>query len=302
MGLKSSIKKAVSHLIQYDLIWKFLNSTVLHVSRYIEWEHHLQSERLKGIPLEVDAIERFCPDLTVKHGPFQGLKYPDATIRRGTFKNVPYAEVNQDCGNLFPKLIGCFECELHPILNTISDRAYSQIINVGCAEGYYTVGFALKYPEAVIYAYDLKQSAQEFCLRMAQLNHCAERVHISGFCSPESLLALPMQSRGLLICDCEGYELELFTDEVIPCLKSCDLLIELHDFVDMNITGTIKQRFADTHDFTLIKSTDDLEKARTYSIAELADYDLNDRQTLLRENRVCIMDWIFLTPIEAKSD
>ena len=139
------LEKAVSRLIQYDLNWKFLNSTVLKLSRYIEWEHYLQSERAKGIPLEVDAIERFCPELTVKHGPFQGLKYPDSTIIHGTFKKISYTEINPVCGNLFPKSIGSYEHELQPILNTISDRCYSDNINVGCAEGFYTVGFALNF-------------------------------------------------------------------------------------------------------------------------------------------------------------
>ncbi|MFK7776897.1 MAG: hypothetical protein QM501_02085 [Gimesia sp.] len=301
MGLKSTIKKAASHLIQYDLVWKILNSTVLQFSRYIEWEHHLQSERSQGIPLEVDAIERFCPDLIVKHGPFQGLTYPDSTIVHGTFKKIPYAEINPVCGNLFPKLIGSYERELHSVLNTISDRSYSDIINVGCAEGFYTVGFALKFPEAKVFAYDLKQSAREHCLRLAQINDCAQRIQIADFCSPETLLSVPLKSRGLIICDCEGYELELFTDEVILHLKSSDLLIELHDLVDLNISGTLKQRFAETHEITLIQSIDDLEKARTYSITELADYDLNERRNLLRENRESIMDWIFLTPIESKS-
>lgn len=302
MGLKSSLKKAVSHLIQYDLIWKVLNATVLQLSRYIEWEHHLQVERSKEIPLEVDAIEQFCPDFTVKHGPFQGLKYPNTSIVRGTFQNSPYAEINPICGNLFPKLIGSYERELHPVLNTILDRGYSKIINVGCAEGFYTVGLALKFPEAEISAYDLKQSAREHCLLLAQLNQCEQQIHLADFCSPETLLSIPLQSRALIVCDCEGYEVELFTEEVVPHLKQCDILIELHDYVDMNISTTIKKRFEETHEYKIIQSTDDLEKARTYPINELTDYNLNDRRQLLRENRAYLMDWIFLTPIDQLSD
>lgn len=96
-----------------------------------------------------------------------------------------------------------------------------------------------------MYAYDLKQSAQEYCLRMAQLNHCAERIYISD---------------------------------------------------------KIKQQFAGTHEFTMIQSMDDLEKARTCSLTELAHYNLNDRFILLRENRAYIMNWIFRTPINLSSD
>ncbi|MFH1301100.1 MAG: hypothetical protein ABIK07_08560 [Planctomycetota bacterium] len=301
MGLKSTIKKAVSRLIQFPFLWKILDATFLQLARYIEWEHLRQRIHLRGIPIEVTAIERFCPDLTVKHGPFQGLQYPKTTIIRGTIQNVAFAEINLSCRNLFPKLIGSYERELHPVIHSLSDRTYSEIINVGCAEGFYAVGFALKYPEAEVYAYDIFPQSQQHCLLMAQLNQCEQRMHIQKFCDTETLLSIPIKSRGLIICDCEGYETELFTAEVIPHLKQCDLLIELHDFVDMHISETIKQRFADTHEITMIQSTDDNEKARTYPIAELADFDLNERRELLRENRICIMDWIFLTPMTAES-
>ncbi len=298
MGLKSTLKKTVSRLIQFPFLWKLLDSTFLQLARYIEWEHFIQKTRLQGIPIEVTAIERFCPDLTVKHGPFQGLQYPADTITRGTIKQVEYAEINPVCGNLFPKLIGSYERELHPVINSLSDRTYSEIINVGCAEGFYAVGCALKFPAATVYAYDLKPQAQQHCLLMAQLNQCEQQIRIHTFCDPQALSEIPIKSRGLIICDCEGYETELFTAEVIPHLKQCDLLIELHDFVDMHISETIKQRFTGTHEITMIQSTDDNEKARTYPIAELADFDLNERRELLRENRESIMDWIFLTPLK----
>lgn len=296
MSFKSNLKKAVSRIIQVDFIWNILDVTFLHLARFMEWEHRVQKQRLQGIPLEVSAIERFCPDLTVKHGPFQGLKYPADAIRRGTIKQVTYAEINPMCSNLFPKLIGSYERELHPIINTLNDRDYSEIINVGCAEGFYTVGFALKFPDAKIYAYDLIPSKREYCYQLAQLNQCEQSIQIHDSCDPETLISIPIKGRGLIVCDCEGYEVELFTAEVVPHLKQCDLLIELHDFIDMTISEKIKQRFASTHEITMIQSTDDNEKARTYPIKELADYDLNQRRELLRENRASLMDWIFLTP------
>lgn len=301
MSFKSTLKKAVSYLIQFDFIWRTLNATFLQLARYIEWEHHVQTKRLQGVPIEIDAIERHCPDLTVKHGPFTGLKYPDTSIVRGTLKNVSYAEINSVCGNLFPKLIGSYERELYPIIDSITGNTYSEIVNIGCAEGFYAVGLALKFPEAKIYAYDIKLKAQQHCQLLAQLNHCEQRIQVHDVCSPETLLSIPITEKGLIVCDCEGYEIELFTKPVIPHLKHSDVLIELHDFVDMNISDMIKQVFSDTHNFTMIKSIDDLEKARTYPITELKEYHLNDRRELLRENRTCIMDWIFLTPIEEDS-
>tara|TARA_R110002095_G_scaffold161291_1_gene139750 strand:- start:3048 stop:3194 length:147 start_codon:yes stop_codon:yes gene_type:complete len=45
----------------------------------------------------------------------------------------------------------------------------------------------------------------------------------------------------------------------------------------------------------MIQSTDDLETARAYPGAELADFELYERRKLLRENRAMIMDWICLS-------
>ena len=296
MSCKSGIKHIVSRLLQVDFVWKILDRTFLQLARYMEWEHYLQVNRQQGISLEVTTIENFCPDLTVQHGPFQGLKYPADSIRRGTIKGIDYAEVNPLCGNLFPKLIGSYERELHPSFEKINQTPYSEIINVGCAEGYYTVGLAQQHPDAKIFAYEIKSESREFCTQLAELNQCIDRIQLHDFCGPETLSAIPIQSRGLILCDCEGYEIDLFTDAVIPHLKACDLLIELHDFVDMTISETIRKRFSATHEITVISSIDDLEKARSYPIAELADYSLNERLALLRENRTCIMDWMFLTP------
>lgn len=298
MGMKSSIKQAVARLIQIDFVWKALDATLLQLARFVEWQHTEQTRRSKGVSLEVTAIESLQSHLTVLHGPFTGLKYPENAIQRGTIGRTAYAEVNPLCGNLFPKLIGSYERELHPILNQLSGNRYTEIINVGCAEGYYVVGLALRFPDANVYAYDLVAEKRDYCVQLAKLNQCQARIQLHESCDPATLKLIPIRSRGLIVCDCEGYERELFSDEVIPHLTQSDLLIEVHDFVDLNLTEKLKQQFAETHEITTVRSIDDLEKARHYDFAELADYDLNQRFELLRENRAYLMDWLFLTPLK----
>jgi len=43
-----------------------------------------------------------------------------------------------------------------------------------------------------------------------------------------------------------------------------DLIIEAHDFIDIEISPKLRSAFAKTHDIQSIKSIDDIERAHTY--------------------------------------
>ena len=63
-----------------------------------------------------------------------------ATVQTGPFAGMKY--VCQSTGALCPKLLGCYESELHPAIAKAISRQPKNIINVGCAEGYYAIGMA----------------------------------------------------------------------------------------------------------------------------------------------------------------
>lgn len=76
----------------------------------------------------------------VRRGPFKGLKYP--------FLSAIYSA-------FFPKVLGYYEMELHPAIDILKQKQYTSILDVGCSEGYYAVGFARLFPHSKIVAYDL---------------------------------------------------------------------------------------------------------------------------------------------------
>jgi hypothetical protein len=53
--------------------------------------------------------------------------------------------------------------------------------------------------------------------------------------------------RVLLFVDCEGAELALLNPAGLPELRTCDIVIECHDFIDRSITATLTQRFSNSH-------------------------------------------------------
>jgi hypothetical protein len=222
------------------------------------------------------------PDLTVKHGPFKGMKYPER-------KAVG--------GSLVPKCLGSYEREFHPVLEKICSNEYSEIVNIGCAEGYYAIGLAMRIPTAKVFAYDTNNEAIDLCKQMARMNNVAERLITGSFCDANTLRSIPFTRKALIISDCKGYEKYLFTEEIVPFLLLHDLLIEVHDFIDIEISSMIRQCFQSTHLITAIQSIDDITKAHSYCYRELRGYDLAVRRMLLAEYRPSIMEWLYMTPL-----
>lgn len=230
--------------------------------------------------LSPEQIHELFSDGIVRHGPFAGLKYPVLT-------SIGSA--------LYPKLLGSYEAELHPWIQEVCDGGYSEIIDVGCAEGYYAVGLARCVPQANVYAYDIYEGAQDLCLQCAKVNGVADRMSVRGLFTADELLGIPIRRRGVIVCDCEGAEREIFTEQSRSQFVNWDLLIETHDFLDINISSRMAELFRDTHDLRSILSIDDIQKAKSYDYPEIAQFDLPTRRAILAEFRPTIMEWLFLS-------
>ncbi len=136
-----------------------------------------------------------------------------AKVIGGPFAGMHY--ISSSSGSvLAPKLIGSYECELHDAIISSLKKQYDTIIDVGCAEGYYAAGFA-KFCCGTprIYAFDSNSKAQAKCRELLRENILEERVEIEGFCDAKCLQRIA-HGRTLVICDCEGYEIELLKPEI----------------------------------------------------------------------------------------
>lgn len=271
-------QRLMMRLVDSRAGWRVLNGTLLASARYVM---RCKQKRAATDALVAQITQRLMPDLTVRHGPFAGMRYPEPTALGSA---------------LFPKLLGSYERELADVLAVACDQPYSEVVDIGCAEGYYAIGFAMRFPRASIWAFDIDQRATALCQRMATLNGVADRFVVGSACSAETLAALPLTTRPLIICDCEGYEAALFADAPTAALRRSALLIESHDFIDITISSRLRQCFGASHVITIIPSIDDIKKAQTYIYEELAPYDLRTRRLLLGEHRPAIMEWLWMTP------
>jgi hypothetical protein len=167
-------------------------------------------------------------------GPFAGMQLP---LRSGRGE-----------GDLATRLLGCYEAELHPAIEKAIARRPVTVVNVGCGDGYYAAGLALRLPGAHVFAFDIDEASQEVSRQAAALCGVGQRVTVGGECTPEALRALAARrGHALLMLDCEGAERDLLSPPTAAALGSADVIVECHDFVDRSISPTLCARFAATH-------------------------------------------------------
>lgn len=173
-------------------------------------------------------------------------------VRNGPFKGMEFlAAATEGC--TAPKLLGCYESELHPHIKGAIRRGYDRVINIGAAEGYYAVGMALRLPEAEIRAYDTDEKAQAACRKLAERNGVAGRVKTGGEFRGADFDALAEEGgRTLVLCDIEGAERDLLDPERFPGLKRLDIVVELHDALDRGISKAVTARFMDSHETVVV--------------------------------------------------
>ncbi len=282
--MKHPFRNALRTAAKRDFVWYFLNQTLFRLADFGRSLRETEESRFYTRAISsflTNTLRSGSPEVQVCHGPFKGMIYPvpDSLDRA-----------------MIPRIVGSYEKEIQPIIEEICSKSYESIFDVGCAEGYYAVGLALRIPTAKVFAYDLRDSALLACRKMAQANDASDRIVTASFCDSEELRKKLTNEKSLIVSDCEGFETSLFNESVIPFLTNCDILIETHDFVDIEISSQLRKRFERTHLITAIQSCDDITKAHTYSYPELQGYTLAERRVLLSEERPSIMEWLYLTP------
>ncbi len=277
--MKRLLKRFLARAVRNDRLWSMLDATLLQTARFLEWERQKNCPD----PLEVErrmAIDKHCSDLIVKHGPFRGMKFPTAEAATGS---------------LLPKLLGTYELELHPILESLDGQRYDQVVNIGAGEGYYAVGLALRCPQSQVFAYDTNPLALTQCASMARENGVGSRVVLGASFTRQMLMSLPT-ARTLIVCDCEGYEKQLFDRESVAAISQHDVLIEVHDFVDWDISTQLQAAFAQTHRLQVIPAIGNLKRVRLCDLPELAEYSREQRMRLISDDRNFEMEWYWFTP------
>lgn len=216
---------------------------------------------------------------TVLAGPFKGLRFSPGI----------------DLSMHLHKMLGSYESELHADIEKWISHAFRTVVNIGAAEGYYTVGMAMRLPQCKIFAFEMDDAARQYCEEAVLLNQVDSRVTVLGKCDWRSLAALPMEGT-LLIVDCEGAELDILSDEIVSRLTKAWLVVELHDALRPGCSRTLWQRFRKTHDMKFI--TAEPRDAERFPV--LNGLRPRQKKVALDEIRLGIQEWVVMTPKAAE--
>lgn len=211
----------------------------------------------------------------VQSGPFMGMKVLDKTSWPDT--------------HLAPILLGCYEEELHGVLEQHIRRLGSferpaRIAVVGCAEGYYAIGLKLRMRSATVYGVDKDNAALSVMAEAAQVNGVEI---VTG-----ADLSEVFRDLDLLIMDCEGHEVEYLDLGRFPQLASAAALVEIHNMPGQATDEILLERFKGTHRIDML-----LEGPRNPNkFKELCPLTSDARWMAVNEGRPCLMGWFHMQP------
>lgn len=190
-------------------------------------------------------VERYTADFLSKYpkvvqgGPFAGLKYVDRAVG----------------SNYLHKLVGSYEAILHPVIREVLSRDFKTIVDIGSAEGYYLAGLGRLMPGAKLIGFEIEEEGRLLTEELFVKNGLGNQYALYGEATAQNV-ALVVTDKTLVICDCEGAELDILDPTSAPALGTVDMyIIELHDFIRPGIKEALLARFAATHTPEIIRFT-----------------------------------------------
>jgi len=213
----------------------------------------------------------------VGSGPFAGMWISD--------------ETSWFDGSLAPKLLGCYEQELHDVVEEVVADDPPVVVNYGCAEGFYAVGFALRLRSTDVVAVDIDDRALTVCTANAVRNGVADRIRaVHPEQVPPEVLATP----GIVvIVDVEGDEARLLGPDGLGSLEHATVIVECHDDVVPGITDLLARRYGGTHRIRRLHQGS--RDPHQYEV--LQPVRETSRWLAVSESRPQAMTWLVLTPL-----
>ena len=230
----------------------------------------------------INHLVKKSTKMIVQSGPFAGIRLVDSH--------------SWGDGDISAKLLGVYEQELHQSIEKLHKNDYKEILDIGCAEGFYAVGLAMIFKTNKIHAFDSNPKALLITAEAASLNGVADRVLLNGFCSSETIADIISGSgRSLIFSDCEGYEAELLCNDLArSALATSDLIVECHDYRDKRITPSLFASYFESHEISIIEAGGRNPNVFPF-LSKLTD---PERWQAINENRMCKMHWLVM---EARS-
>ena len=279
---RRGLKRLIKPLLKRQLIINLLKSVADIIRRLIRLNRISRRHNSNVHDPENSIANQLFIDQTVLNGPFKGLNYPS---------------LETTCRLLWPKLLGSYALELAPTIEAWKNYNFNTIIDVGCAEGYFAVGLALRWKCADVYAYDTDPAARDLCEKMILANCLEDRVEVRDYFKSGQFADIATDSNTLFFCDVAGAECEVVSDFLqIKAARSAFLIIETHDFEGIDRTQKVLDMLQPTHATKVIQGVDDYRRPLVYEFKELKELSFDLKKHLLAEHRPHCQNWVIAEP------
>lgn len=224
------------------------------------------------------------------------FKEEGTKVLNGPFKGLSYI-LESHGSHLYSKLLGSYEEQIYGWIDDIEKKNYDLILDIGCAEGYYAVGFAYKGYAKKIIGYDTEEKAIKLAKYLASSNILkSELILENRVCTHDEITELSKNKKLLVFCDIEGDEKTLLDLSLCPELKNIDIIVESHDFEIPDLTELLISRFQESHSIDVIEDCD--RDSKKYKFLNNFSDDMSNiildegRKTL--EGVPVVMKWLRL--------
>lgn len=221
-------------------------------------------------------------------------------VQLGAYKGLKLqGDSNVSRGPLGLKIFGLYETQ---VVNEITASApFTDLINLGAADGYMSLGplFAGLCDRSI--CFEMTEEGRNAVQANAEMNGVAENVVIRGI-ADETLGAQLNEigadlSKSVILCDIEGAEFDVLTEELLAALKNARIIVELHDRVmpgGLALREALIARIPEGNHARILKA-----EANTFNgIEELERMHDIDRSLVLSDGRKIIGEWLVIEPAE----
>ena len=215
------------------------------------------------------------------------------TVQEGPFKGMIISEDQfWGPGDKASKILGLYEKEIQNLLNHIQEKNnFPTFIDIGGADGFFAVGSVKNNLFKNCEVFEISKRGRQSIEESAIKNNVADLISIKSEANEKTLSSIENINNSVILCDIEGSEYDLFSENLIKNMHPSNVIIEIHKNPDISL-NEFEDKFKNL--FSIDKITQGPRSLKGFG--ELKNFNDNNRSLLASEGRSYIQEWWHLSP------
>lgn len=219
------------------------------------------------------------------------------TVQEGPFKGMIISEDQfWGPGDKASKILGLYEKEIQDLINQIQEKNnFPAFIDIGGADGFFAVGSVKNNLFKNCEVFEISKRGRQSIEESAIKNNVADLISIKSEANEKTLSSIENINNSVILCDIEGGEYDLFSENLIKNMHPSNVIIEIHKNPDISLKE-FEDKFKNL--FSINKITQGPRSLKGFG--ELKNFNDNNRSLLTSEGRSYIQEWWHLSPKKIK--